>query len=125
LNPIELYVVCTRDRYPYDSPFDPTNSVISECEPPVLPGYSKYEYIHLSIGIGVCAIDRDSDISTLRNECETAGGYLSVLQAPEDLKRSIDVWGYRGNAVTLMRAIEQQFDPDNMLNPDRCFYRSG
>jgi glycolate oxidase FAD binding subunit len=77
--------------------------------------------IHLSSGIGACAIDRASDIPTLRSECEAAGGYLSVLQAPEDLKRSIDVWGYRGNGITLMRAIKQQFDPDNILNPARCF----
>jgi glycolate oxidase FAD binding subunit len=77
--------------------------------------------IHLSGGIGACAIDRASDIPTLRTECEAAGGYLSVLQAPVDFKRSIDVWGYRGNAVTLMRALKQQFDPDNILNPDRCF----
>jgi glycolate oxidase FAD binding subunit len=76
---------------------------------------------HLGSGIGACAIDRASDIPTLRHECEAAGGYLSVLQAPEDLKRSIDVWGYRGNAVTLMRALKQQFDPDNLLNPARCF----
>ncbi len=78
--------------------------------------------IHLSSGIGACAIERSSDIFPLRNECETAGGYLSVLQAPEAVKRQIDVWGYRGNAVPLMRAIKQQFDPDNILNPDRCFY---
>ncbi len=77
--------------------------------------------IHLAGGIGACANDRASDISMLRTECEAAGGYLSVLQAPVDLKRSIDVWGYRGNAVTLMRALKQQFDPDNILNPDRCF----
>jgi glycolate oxidase FAD binding subunit len=77
--------------------------------------------IHVSSGIGACALERSSEISTLRSECEAAGGYLSVLQAPEDLKRSIDMWGYRGNAVTLMRAIEQQFDPDRILNPARCF----
>lgn len=77
--------------------------------------------IHLSSGIGACALDRANDIATLRSECEAAGGYLSVLQAPEDLKHSIDVWGYRGNAVTLMRALKQQFDPDNLLNPARCF----
>ncbi len=77
--------------------------------------------VHLSSGIGACAIERSSDISPLRSECETAGGYLSVLQAPEAVKQKIDVWGYRGNAIPLMRAIKQQFDPDNMLNPDRCF----
>jgi glycolate oxidase FAD binding subunit len=77
--------------------------------------------IHLSSGIGACAIARASDIPSLRTECEAASGYLSVLQAPEELKRSIDVWGYRGNAITLMRSLKQQFDPDNILAPDRCF----
>jgi glycolate oxidase FAD binding subunit len=77
--------------------------------------------IHLSSGIGACAIDRTTDISTLRRHCESAGGYLSVLQAPVEVKQEIDVWGYRGNAVTLMRELKQQFDPLNILNPHRCF----
>ncbi len=77
--------------------------------------------IHVGSGIGACAIARASEIAPLRSECETAGGYLSVLQAPGAVKRQIDVWGYRGNALPLMRAIKQQFDPDNTLNPDRCF----
>ncbi|MCY7366588.1 MAG: FAD-binding oxidoreductase, partial [Chamaesiphon sp.] len=77
--------------------------------------------IHLSSGIGVCALSDASNIKPLRTHCEANGGFLSVLQAPVDVKQQIDVWGYRGNAVPLMREIKQQFDPANILNPGRCF----
>ena len=77
--------------------------------------------IHLGSGIGACAINRATDISTLRSHCESAGGFLSVLQAPVEVKQKIDVWGYRGNAVALMRALKQQFDPHSILNPHRYF----
>jgi glycolate oxidase FAD binding subunit len=77
--------------------------------------------IHLSSGIGACTLKDSSHIKPLRTHCEAAGGFLSVLQAPEDVKEKIDVWGYRGNAVPLMREIKQQFDPISILNPGKCF----
>ncbi len=77
--------------------------------------------IHLSSGIGACALADSSHIKSLRSHCETAGGFLSVLQAPVAVKQQIDVWGYRGNVVPLMREIKQQFDPLGILNPGRCF----
>ncbi len=77
--------------------------------------------IHLSSGIGVCALSDASNIQSLRTHSEANGGFLSVLQAPVDVKEKIDVWGYRGNAVPLMQEIKQQFDPDDILNPGRCF----
>ena len=77
--------------------------------------------IHLSSGIGAGAMDLPTVIAPLRSHCEASGGYLSVLQAPVAVKQKIDVWGYRGNAVNLMRAIREQFDPQGILNPDRCF----
>ena len=77
--------------------------------------------IHLSSGIGAFALSDASQIKSLRTHCESAGGFLSVLQAPVDIKQQIDVWGYRGNAVPLMREIKQQFDPAGILNPGKCF----
>lgn len=77
--------------------------------------------IHLSSGIGACALSDDKHIAPLRSHCESSGGFLSVLQAPEAVKQKIDVWGYRGNAVPLMQKIKQQFDPLNILNPGRYF----
>jgi glycolate oxidase FAD binding subunit len=75
--------------------------------------------IHLSSGIGACALNDAKHIAPLRSHCEAAGGFLSVLQAPEAVKQKIEVWGYRGNAVPLMRGIKQQFDPLDILNPRR------
>jgi glycolate oxidase FAD binding subunit len=77
--------------------------------------------IHLSSGISACALSDAKHIAPLRSHCEASGGFLSVLQAPEAVKQKIDIWGYRGNAVPLMRQIKQQFDPGNILNPGRCF----
>jgi glycolate oxidase FAD binding subunit len=77
--------------------------------------------VHISSGIGAFALTDANQIQPLRTHCEANGGFLSVLQAPVDVKQQIDVWGYRGNAVPLMREIKQQFDPTEILNPGRCF----
>ncbi len=76
--------------------------------------------IHLSSGIGAFALLDASQIKSLCSHCEAAGGFLSVLQAPVSVKEKIDVWGYRGNALPLMREIKQQFDPFGILNPGKC-----
>jgi glycolate oxidase FAD binding subunit len=77
--------------------------------------------IHLSSGLGACALNDERHIPTLRSHCEDSGGFVSVLQAPVELKQQLDVWGYRGNAVPLMRQLKHQFDPLNILNPRKCF----
>jgi glycolate oxidase FAD binding subunit len=77
--------------------------------------------IHLASGIGACTLNDHRQITLLRSQCESAGGFLSLLQAPIEVKQEIDVWGYRGNAIPLMQAIKSQFDPHNILNPGRCF----
>jgi glycolate oxidase FAD binding subunit len=77
--------------------------------------------IHLNSGIGACTLSDRSHIAPLRSHCEASGGFLSVLQAPAEVKQQIDVWGYRGNAVPLMQKIKQQFDPLDIFNPGRCF----
>ncbi len=77
--------------------------------------------IHLSSGIGACALSDKRHIAPLRSHCEDSGGFVSVLQAPVELKQQLDVWGYRGNAVPLMRQLKHQFDPLDLLNPSKCF----
>ncbi len=41
-----------------------------------------------------------------------------IFQVPE-LKRRIDVFGPPPPSFPLMRAIKQQFDPNNVLSPGR------
>jgi glycolate oxidase FAD binding subunit len=54
----------------------------------------------------------------LRHELERDGGSLSVFRHPTDMQ-CIDAWGTPGDALPLMRAVKNQFDPKNTLNPGR------
>lgn len=86
-----------------------------------LTNHTHRALIHISSGIGACTLTDATPIDPLRRHCEANGGFLSVLQAPRSIKPTIDVWGYRGNAVPLMRQLKHQFDPLNILNPGKCF----
>lgn len=74
--------------------------------------------IHAGSGIGILRFD-SANIGMLlekRRWCESRSGFLSVLVAPSEMKQNLDVWGYSGNALDLMRKIKQKFDPQNLLN---------
>ncbi|MBE9140859.1 FAD-binding oxidoreductase, partial [Nodosilinea sp. LEGE 07088] len=58
-------------------------------------------------------------IHKLRSQSEAANGYLTLLEAPTSIKQSVDVWGYSGNALAIMKALKAQFDPHNTLSPGR------
>jgi glycolate oxidase FAD binding subunit len=79
--------------------------------------------IHAGSGLGLVRFDSASikvnTVLSMRTHCQNQGGYLSVLEAPAAFKQQLDVWGYRGNALDLMRRIKQQFDPKNVLSPQR------
>lgn len=47
------------------------------------------------------------------------GGSVVLMQGSQGLKRSLDVWGPVGDALPVMRAIKQRFDPRGILNPGR------
>ncbi|MBW4691909.1 MAG: FAD-binding oxidoreductase [Lyngbya sp. HA4199-MV5] len=81
-----------------------------------------YGQIHAASGLGRLAFDAATPPETLlklRSFCQAHDGFLSVLQAPVALKQAIDVWGYAGNALPLMRQLKQQFDPHQRLSPHR------
>lgn len=78
--------------------------------------------IHAGSGLGLLRFDKDVKTHTvlqMRSFCQTQGGFLTILEAPVTFKQQLDVWGYRGNALELMRRIKQQFDPKNILSPYR------
>ncbi|MEO0844711.1 MAG: FAD-binding oxidoreductase, partial [Cyanobacteria bacterium J06643_5] len=62
------------------------------------------------------SVDR---VLEMRKLCEQKNGFLSILSAPIDIKQKVDVWGYSGNALELMRGIKKQFDSENILSPGR------
>jgi glycolate oxidase FAD binding subunit len=88
---------------------------------PALKTRLKTGVIHAASGLGLLQFDSLSTLllTQLRDRCEAAGGFLTVLQAPLDVKQTIDVWGYPGNALAVMRSLKQQFDPDNLFSPRR------
>ncbi|KAM3100646.1 FAD-binding oxidoreductase [Phormidesmis sp. 146-12] len=79
--------------------------------------------IHAGSGIGFLVLDRavtrSTQILEVRSICEAAGGYLSLLQAPIAFKQQMEVWGYSGSAIEVMKKIKQQFDPSARLSPHR------
>ncbi len=77
--------------------------------------------IHAGSGLGVLRFESATADTLLqvRRGCEAYGGFLTVLAAPADIKQQLDVWGYNGSAIDLMRRIKQQFDPENLLSPHR------
>jgi len=77
--------------------------------------------IHAGSGLGVLRFEAATADTLLqvRRGCEAYGGFLTVLAAPADIKQQLDVWGYNGSAIDLMRRIKQQFDPENILSPYR------
>ncbi len=78
--------------------------------------------IHALSGLGVWRCPADTtvaEILKMRSLCQSRGGFLTILEAPIDCKQQLDVWGYSGNSLELMRKIKYQFDPKNVLNPHR------
>ncbi|MFM2430088.1 MAG: hypothetical protein RLZZ511_1301 [Cyanobacteriota bacterium] len=78
--------------------------------------------IHAGSGLGRFVVNTNvppERITELRQHCEAAGGFLSILVAPAAMKATIDPWGIRGNGVSLMQAVKREFDPTQRLNPGR------
>ncbi len=64
------------------------------------------------------SVDADT-VRTLRNQLGPLQGRLTIESAPQELKRSADVWGPPGPGVRLMHRVKEQFDPQGILNPGR------
>ncbi|MGB3263676.1 MAG: FAD-binding oxidoreductase, partial [Microcoleus sp.] len=77
--------------------------------------------IHAGSGLGVLRFETATAETLLqvRRGCEAKGGFLTVLAAPTNIKQELDVWGYTGSAIDLMRRIKQEFDPENIFSPNR------
>jgi glycolate oxidase FAD binding subunit len=80
---------------------------------------------HAHGGLGQLRFDLDTNedvlnrLKQVRSDCESKGGFLTLLNASAEIKQSMEPWGFRGNGGTWMRSIQQQFDPFNLLNPGR------
>lgn len=75
--------------------------------------------IHLNSGLGLVGLENQDQVLKLRDLCHSNSGFLSILSAPVELKEKLDVWGYNGNALDIMRGIKEQFDGNYILSPGR------
>lgn len=66
-------------------------------------------------GIGYASLHPDADVGSIRRSIEDLGGSLLMLTPSP----KIDAWGTSGNALPLMQAVKQQFDPNCILNRAR------
>jgi glycolate oxidase FAD binding subunit len=58
-------------------------------------------------------------LTELREAAQARGGQMLILRAPDGVKHQLDVWGEPGATAKLMRAIKQQYDPQQRLNHGR------
>jgi glycolate oxidase FAD binding subunit len=58
-------------------------------------------------------------IDGLRDALQIGRGSAVVMKCSPDLRTHVDVWGPIGDALSLMKAVKQQFDPAGILSPGR------
>ncbi|BAT56023.1 FAD linked oxidase-like protein [Nostoc sp. NIES-3756] len=104
----------------------PTTESTITCKIGVLPSAAieilhqvQIGLIHISSGLGVLQVENKNQVLQMRSLLSSHNGFLTVLQAPVPVKQQVDVWGYAGNALPLMRRIKEQFDSKNILSPGR------
>ena len=83
----------------------------------------RWKVVVEATGIGWLRLDGSPDhlhsaLQDLRAELERGVGALVVLHRPAGIA-PLDAWGNVGDALPLMRAVKQQFDPKSTLNPGR------
>ncbi|MEU4183959.1 FAD-binding oxidoreductase [Micrococcus luteus] len=75
------------------------------------------------VGVGLLALDGDAGpvarfVESLRRETENFGGAVVVLDATDEVRQRVDLWGpVRG--LELMVSVKKQFDPRRILSPGR------
>ena len=83
----------------------------------------RFNAVFYAIGIGAIYLAAAPDalaatLKGLRGKIETLGGSLVIAHRPDAMPQ-LDAWGAAGDALPLMRAVKQQFDPKSTLNPGR------
>ncbi len=58
-------------------------------------------------------------VTAIRDVATEMNGHCVIEACPPELKERIDVWGFDGPQVALMKRIKEQFDPNGTLNPGR------
>jgi glycolate oxidase FAD binding subunit len=97
---------------------------IAECINVIRAKFTRTDVMAQSLGLGVARCEGAGDqllssLNSLRADVRLIGGTLSVLAAPLEIRRQIDVFGEGGSAFPVMVRVKQQFDPKGTLSPGR------
>lgn len=101
-----------------------------------LPRAALFEFIQKFQVWGTPAIVADAAVGTLwfayqpkksaakrftelESMAQALGGHAVLFTATAELKQGIEVWGSSPAAISLVREIKRQFDPNELLNPGR------
>jgi len=58
-------------------------------------------------------------VDQIRARVDAGGDSVVIVDAPDQLRGKIDVWGPDHGTLALMREIKRRFDPNRILNPGR------
>ena len=83
----------------------------------------RWKVVMQATGIGFLRLEGDppdlrASLQDLRGQFEGSTGSLVVLHRPARMAL-IDAWGSAGDTLPLMKAVKQQLDPRDSLNPGR------
>jgi glycolate oxidase FAD binding subunit len=89
----------------------------------VTAGRIRFSAVVQGTGIGCVFVEGEPEmigatLKSFRASLEGSGGSLVVAHHPSTMP-ALDAWGAAGDALPLMLAVKQQFDPKGTLNPGR------
>jgi glycolate oxidase FAD binding subunit len=72
--------------------------------------------------LGLSWVDIPAGAGDLAGRVEELRGELTpfactVLDAPDEVRSKVDVWGHDPSAMALMRRLKEGFDPAGVCNP--------
>ncbi len=83
-------------------------------------------YLACSVGVGTVVVrgsflDGGSGdaLRGLQDWLLRIADHVTILSAPANWKRGLDIWGRAPETLDVMRALKEQFDPQRVLNPGR------
>lgn len=101
--------------------FSALPSALENCVFAVHEHANEYRVIAQSVGVGFvrAKIDDLHKLIALRSSIRKLGGSMTLLHAPREWKKSVDVFGETNSAHPLMVRVRQRFDPKGTLSPGR------
>ncbi len=63
--------------------------------------------------------DDPGAVTAARQAAEAAGGSLVIVDAPAEIKTTLDAWGARPDTLETMRRLRDAFDPGRTISPGR------